>query len=627
MRVVLAAIHPYPSPQSVPLANAFVKAYLATDEALSARIPVSMRDFFLDRPAEECAAEILADEPHVVGFSMYVWNRVLFLEIAALLRRSKPDLILFAGGPEATADAEGVLASAPLDFIISGEGEVTFLEVMRRLSSGIPLAGIEGVASCSAAGFTSLARKPVEFLDVLPSPYLDEVLGLSEAGGVLWQLSRGCDFACDFCFDHKGGRGVRRFSLERAADELKLFARRKVSQIFVLDSTFNQDMKRAKEVLRLIRKIAPHIHFHFEVRSEFIDREMAKLFSQITCSLQIGLQSADPHIQRQVGRTFDPADFVGKITLLNDSGVVFGFDLIYGLPGDTIEGFAASLDFALQLYPNHLDIFPLAVLPGTRLMDRAESLGLHFLKAPPYTVLSSADFSASDMLKAKGLAAACDIIYSRGKAVAWFNSVVRALKLRPSAFFDRFRLWLEESGTPVSEELLSDAEIWRMQKAFLKDVFAGKKLIRMLPATLDLVDFHYYYAAALLSPVPELPTDRELEQMKILDLPLVLLPSVRLARFNYEIFDILESGEIDLREFTACFDASGSFAAIYPRGDDVFTESLIEPYYRLLTSLSPGETARTICARLGLPVDEAESFLEFAAAEGMVAPADKSHHK
>ena len=106
------------------------------------------------------------------------------------------------------------------------------------------------------------------------------------------------------------------------------------------------------------------------------DAELAGLFASITCSLQIGLQSSDPGVLRGVGRGFDAGDFARRVSLLNQTGAIFGFDLIYGLPGDTLPLFRASLDFALSLYPNHLDIFPLAVLPGTKLYGKAAALGL-----------------------------------------------------------------------------------------------------------------------------------------------------------------------------------------------------------------------------------------------------------
>ncbi|GAB7025039.1 B12-binding domain-containing radical SAM protein [Geotalea toluenoxydans] len=624
MHVVLASIHPFPSPQAVPLAAACLKAALDHEEGLSGKVSVSLAATFIGTPQEQFIEDILKLDPDAVGFSMYVWNRNECLGIVSALRKLMPRLTLFAGGPEATADTKRLLATSTLDFIVVGEGESTFVDVMARMTQGSSLAGTGGLALAQQEGFQSFHRHPEPDLDQLPSPYLSGVLAPSEGDGVLWELSRGCNFACEFCFDHKGGVGVRHFSLERITQELNFLVKKKVAQVFVLDSTFNQDMKRAKTILRLIKKVAPHIHFHFEVRSEFIDAELARLFAEITCSLQIGLQSADPLVQRNVGRVFNQQDFSAKIGMLNNVGAIFGFDLIYGLPGDSLAGFRQSLDFALSLYPNHLDIFPLAVLPGTRLAERAEELGLAWLKSAPYTVASSPTFSAADMEIAGKLAAACDIFYSRGKAVAWFNSVLQALHLRPAALLESFMLWLSEQKITVTgEDQLSDGEILQMQRRFLQYLFTEKKRAQLIPLVHDLVDFHYYYASALLSPLPDLPTDRELEHTDLLREPLTLSPSAILARFNFEIIDILEAGEINLREFAGCFKPSGSFAVIYPRADDVFTESLIEPYYLLLQRLGCGKPAGEILTGIGLAAEEASSFLEFAAAEGIVTISEK----
>jgi radical SAM superfamily enzyme YgiQ (UPF0313 family) len=319
-----------------------------------------------------------------------------------------PEALLFAGGPEATADPRGVLDGSALDLVIVGEGEAPFAALCARLKDNQPLKRIPGILLKGAAHPFSPSA-PLADLDAIPSPYLEGILDYGRYPGILWQLSRGCGFSCDFCFDSRGQHGVRRFSMERIESELRHFAKGGVSQVFVLDSTFNQDIARAKAILRLIGRIAPGIHFHFEVRSEFIDPELARLFAQITCSLQIGLQSSDSRVLQGVGRSFRPDDFVARINLLNQSGAVFGLDLIYGLPGDTLAGFRRSLDFALSLYPNHLDIFPLAVLPGTPLADRSAAIGLKHLPHPPYTLLSSPTFTADDMTMAQRLATACDI--------------------------------------------------------------------------------------------------------------------------------------------------------------------------------------------------------------------------
>jgi len=617
MRIALVAIHPAPSPQAVPLANAFLQSYLTIFPP--AEVPEIQRlDCFLEQESADCQAAITLLQAELVGFSMYVWNRDKCREIAANLRRQCPGITIFAGGPEATADPSGVLAGDAFDFLIVGEGEVPFAELCQALQRGKAIDSIPGLATRSRDSYTLIPAEPLRTLDEIPSPWLNGTLDARQYPGLLWQLSRGCGFACDFCFDSRDRHGVRRFSLERIEAELRHFAASGVNQVFVLDSTFNQDQRRAKTILRLIRKIAPTIHFHFEVRSEFIDRELAELFAAITCSLQIGLQSSDPGVLKQVGRTFLPEDFASRTMLLNDTGATFGFDLMYGLPGDSLAGFCSSLEFALDLYPNHLDIFPLAILPGTALTQRAESLGLEYRKQPPYVLLSSPTFSADDMEKAHTLASACDIFYTRGRSVAWFNGMLQALGQRPAAFLLQFFAWLQgQQTTSIVERDLTDEQIWQLQREFLGKAFSPKRLRRFLPAVLDLVDYHYHYAAALLSPITpqpaKLPTGK-----KLLERPLQLAESTHLALFHYEIMELLEAGAADVRGFSDSLQQSGSQAVIYPTSEGVFTESIDMAYFKLLEGLDGTTPAGTVARTCGIAADETVEFLEFALSEGIV---------
>jgi len=619
LRILLVAIHAYPSPQAVPLANAFLQSYLSREGSEKSPVEIALRDFFVGQSAAETAAELAAAQPAAVGFSMYAWNRALCLDIARELARSMPGVTLFAGGPEATADARGVLAAAPYAFLIVGEGEQPFADVCSRLAAGEDVSGIPGVAVRAGNGPLVPPSLLLPDLDAIPSPYLTGNLDTRHYRGILWQLSRGCDFGCDFCYDSRDRRAVRRFSIMRVEAELRHFASTGVNQVFVLDSTFNQDAARAKAILRLIKKIAPQIHFHFEVRGELIDREMASLFARITCSLQIGLQSSDPLVLKGVGRAFKRDAFAARVAMLNESGAVFGFDLMYGLPGDTLSGFCESLDFALALYPNHLDIFPLAVLPATALDARSDALGLRHLPAPPYTLISSPTFSAGEMALARQLATSCDIFYTRGKAVAWFNGVLAPLGVKPSAFLRAFGEWLAaERGGEISETDLDDQEIWQLQRAFLERMFSRKELKRLLPLVLDLVDYHHCYAAALQASPPEIPGPRELKQLRLLDTPCCLAPSTRLARFHYEILEILEAGAPHLRSFVEQFQPRGSRAVIYPFAGEVRTESLDETYFRLLERLDGRTPAGRIVSQLNIPTVDALSFLRSAAAEGVI---------
>ena len=450
MNLVLVAIHLEVSPRSVPLGPAMLASVLrrAHPEAIQTRI----LDLFLPQSAEACVEQILALDPQWVGFSIYVWNRSLSREIARILRVRSPSILLFAGGSEATADPAGMLGEGWLDLVLPGEGEELIEDVLGRLLKGIPVEEVRGSIS---PGF-------VKDLATLPSPYLDGSLDPTAYPGMLWELSRGCPFRCDFCFESRGTSGIRRVPMDRVKAELAHFEACGVSQVFVLDPTFNFDRPQAKAILQLIAEQAPAIHFFFEVRSEFIDAELARQFGSIRCTLQIGLQSADDAVLSNINRSINRSDFEAKVLLLHQAGATYGFDLIYGLPGDTLEGFHASLDFAFSLVPNHVDLFPLSVLPGTRLHDTAPDFGLRHQEDSPYTVIASPTFSRADMGAAARTAWACDVMYNQGKAVPWFALLLEALALTPSELFGRFADFLDAHA---------DADTTALQVAFFRSCF------------------------------------------------------------------------------------------------------------------------------------------------------------
>ena len=475
MKLALVAIHIEASPRAVPLGPAMLASALR--RAFGLALQTQVLDLFLNQTPSQCAERILESSPDAVGFSMYLWNRTLALETAAILKQRRPDLIVFAGGAEATADLRGVLGDPSVDFVLPGEGEELIVEALGRILQGASPADIAA----------SVKPRPVKDLATLPTPFLEGTLRPADYSGALWELSRGCPFKCDFCFESRGTEGIRRIPMERVEAELELFAASGVREVFVLDPTFNYHKAGAKQVLRLIADRAPDIHFFFEIRSEFIDQEMAELFAAIRCTLQIGLQSAHDEVLRSISRTFNAQDFEAKLLLLHQAGVPYGFDLIYGLPGDSLEGFCASLDFAMSLVPNHLDVFRLSVLPGTRLAETAVGLGLQHQEQNPYQVLSSPTFSAEDLERAARIALGCDVLYNQGRAVPWFGLVQEALEMPPSEIFERFATFLEH---PESEDLT------QVQGAFIAALFEERGDDLMGSIAGDLVTY-FGYAAEL----------------------------------------------------------------------------------------------------------------------------------
>ncbi len=604
-KLILASIHIKDSPQAMPLAAGLLKAKLDSIPGISAKLNTSVMDFYIGITAQTLSEKILEESPDYIGFSAYLWNRSLAEEACRIIKQASPGTILFAGGAEATALPHDLLLGAPFDFAVKGEGELVLAEVMKRLLSGEPYNDLDGVHTANGTSVSVKEQCPVMDLDTLPSPFLTGVLDVKKYSGVLWELSRGCPFRCSFCFESRGVAGVRQFPLERLQKELELFESEKVNQVFVLDPTFNRDVKRAKKILRLIQKTAPLIHFTFEVRTEFIDAEMAELFASINCSLQAGLQSAIPGVLSHVNRNIDPGKYSEKISLLNSAGVVFGLDLIYGLPGDTIEGFKHSLNYALMLQPNHLDIFPLSVLPGTALYDNAESFELNFIREAPYTLISSPGFSEEDMITACNLKNACEIFYNRGGAAGWMFMITETLDTAPAELLGGFIKFI-----PPCE--LSGGKITGLQLAFVKGLFRRHNKEHLFPVIEDIITIHGAMNSSLYAGPCSCEAGATFSSNSILELS----PGTVFIKLNFNFNDLMTVGELDLEEFLSEYPPRKTYVIIYNCGGEVKPLIVDKKITELLKGFKGNTELMDVIKTKSLSwQDEAREFIQYAVSE------------
>ena len=478
------------SPQALPLGAACVasaiKHYPGTEKECEVNlISFSREDKEIqalqsdEQKADFITARLLTENPQIVCMSVFVWNRTIF-ELCTQ-RLHKQGVIIIAGGPEITAHPD--IFENSFDYTVSGEGEYKVPRLIEKLISGNgKKLSKEEIFSCYAGASNSAD------LSLLHSPYLDGTIDPTEFGGALWELARGCPFKCSYCYESKGEKTVRLFSEERIDKELEFFARKKVPQVFVLDPTYNANKQRALALLKKIARVTPDTFYYFEARAEFIDYEMAKAFTKIPCALQIGLQSSDENVLRKVNRPFNKKQFIKNIGILNQAGVTFGLDLIYGLPGETFASFREGINFAVGLYPNNLEIFCLSVLPGTDLFDRVQELNLTFEQTPPYNIIKTDKFSPEDKKKASALAQACSYFYNDGRAVPWFMTICRSLKTKPAAFFEQFYDYAIKNK--ITLDCCEHKIIEENQIKFITSLYKQRQLDRYTKAAADIIRFN-----------------------------------------------------------------------------------------------------------------------------------------
>lgn len=450
----------------------------------SGRLPEAMLfEHFIFEDPEEVASSAAERKPWAVGLSVYIWNSKWMTTFARCLKEKSPETLVFAGGPQMI----DYLSSLPswLDFAVLGEGEVTTVEALSRVHEGTPVDELR-LDGLITRAWISPVNSPLPDLSKLSSPFLsgEAECIINEYDSVLWELTRGCPFACAFCFESRGNRSVRDYPFERIEKELEYLVAHGIRNVFVLDPTFNLNAERAKEILRLLVERSEGIHFTFEIRVELVDEEMADLFAELNCSLQIGLQSSDPAVVKAIGRKFDKELFASKAQLLASRGVPFGLDVIIGLPEDNITKFMSTIDFAVSMQPSNIDCFTLSLLPGTDLTRRAKELGLEDSGNEERTVFRTKTFNEGDFSLALSIKNGMDMFFTKGQSCMWIHAALEALGIRAHELFRLFDNWIKENGRSDEED------IWILQDEFIEEVFVRNGKEELLDAMKSFMELH-----------------------------------------------------------------------------------------------------------------------------------------
>ena len=227
-------------PYAAGLLQAYVQKYARLPARYDFALPVYSRI-----PVQAAVDRLLGAD--VIGFSVYVWNIRISLEIARRVKAARPETLIVFGGPQVPDRAEAFLRRNPfVDVVCHGEGEAVFLGLIENY----PSRTWDNVPSTSwlrADG--SFANKPraerLKDIAVIPSPYLGGVFdplmkaNPDEKWLILWETNRGCPFQCTFCdWGSAIAAKVSQFDIDRLLREVDWFAEHRIEFIFCCDANY-----------------------------------------------------------------------------------------------------------------------------------------------------------------------------------------------------------------------------------------------------------------------------------------------------------------------------------------------------------------------------------------------------
>ncbi|WP_444997606.1 DUF4080 domain-containing protein [Aliikangiella sp. IMCC44359] len=365
-----------------------------------------IKEFTIKTRAIDIVEQLLESHPKIIGFGVYIWNCVETAAVLSQLKTVAPDIKIILGGPEVSYETESQSILNYADYVVTGPADLSFYQLCKDiLTQQAPLQKI-------------LRSKPVELKDLdLPYKYysnddLKHRLLYVEA-------SRGCPFKCEFCLSSLDKTSYP-FELQRFLDQMDTLYQRGARNFKFVDRTFNLKIKTTLEIMNFfLERMDDNLFLHFEVIPDHLPdklKEVLVKFPAGTLQFEVGIQTFNETVQSHISRKQNNEKSKNNLMWLrNNTNAHIHADLIFGLPGETLESFAQSFNQLYYCQPHEIQMGILKRLKGSPIIRHTETFDLRFNPLPPFNILSNNCVDFTTMQRVNRFARYWDMIGNSGR--------------------------------------------------------------------------------------------------------------------------------------------------------------------------------------------------------------------
>ena len=335
----------------------------------------------------------LARNPVCVGITSTTGPQLRHaLEVSQLVK-ARSDVPVVWGGIHATLLPEQTLERPEIDFVVQGEGERTFAELVAALERGWPVCDIAGVWRKDGGRVLRGATRP--FIDLNDEPpleydlvdvrkYTRTVFGVKRLS---FATSRGCTYPCAFCYStvvHK--RCYRALRPDVAIEQLKAFTGRYgVRGIFPTDANFFLDLDRARAILESVVRegldvVFTRLHIRFDTLRRLTGEDMKLLERAGVKCLAMGVESGSERIRGLLRKPIDEAGLHDANARFRSSSIMPMYFFMIGFPTETRPELKSTVDLFMRLAADnpraYVSVNTYAPYPGTEMFELAVAEGL-----------------------------------------------------------------------------------------------------------------------------------------------------------------------------------------------------------------------------------------------------------
>jgi hypothetical protein len=424
------------------------------------------------RPTEEMAQRLLAHEPVIIGFGVYIWNVVQTTELVRRLKALSPKLTIIVGGPEVSHEAERQEICRLADYVVQGPGDISFARLVRAI-----LHGPKPIMRIIAGEQPDLADLVLPYRHFTAQDVRERFLYV--------EASRGCPFKCEFCLSALDKTAIA-FPLESFLAEMAALHARGARRFKFVDRTFNLRPAASLAIMeffldRIEATPADPCFVHFELVPDHLPEKLKSSISRFpagTLQLEIGIQTFNPEVQALISRRQDNDKAQSNLRwLLDHSRAHLHVDLIAGLPGESLASFGDGFDRLTRIAPHEIQLGILKRLRGAPIARHERNGGLQFDPRPPYEVVETDAMTRDDLQAVRLLARFHGLIVNSGRMPRLaalciveqpfarlmalsrhlFSHFGRAHAIGLEALFDAVLEWLRQDPTQDPSRLEQEA--------------------------------------------------------------------------------------------------------------------------------------------------------------------------
>jgi radical SAM superfamily enzyme YgiQ (UPF0313 family) len=402
---------------------AFGLRYLFANLPQHLQARAQILEFDINQRPLDIIETLLAQHPKIIALGIYIWNANQSLDLVSHLKRLRPSITLILGGPEVSHETHDQPITRLADYTLTGEADQAFADLVQKLlNNQRPL---QKVIHSKLPEFSS----PSSILHPLfsPSPpplslpyHLYTPHDLAHRV-VYVEASRGCPFKCEFCLSSLDVP-VRNVPLEPFLAAMQDLLNRGLQHFKFVDRTFNLNLNISKSILQFfLDRYREGLFLHFEMIPDRLPeplRDLIKQFPPGALQFEVGIQTFNEEVSQRISRRQDNDKLADNLTFLRtQTGVHIHTDLIVGLPGETLESFAAGFDRLVALNPQEIQVGILKRLRGTPITRHDQPFQMVYSPTPPYEILQNSTLDFPTMQQMRRFSRFWDLIANSGQFI------------------------------------------------------------------------------------------------------------------------------------------------------------------------------------------------------------------